>query len=111
MGIIFESLRQFWYFTGFANATWQNLVMILIGILAAVAVPRMSDTSMFNQSGFHDEVVAALRYAQKSAVSRGSPGGLTHRRRRCENASAHRKAQKARNTSRVDFHVNLTTLD
>lgn len=33
MGIIFESLRQFWYFTGFANATWQNLVMILIGIV------------------------------------------------------------------------------
>ena len=33
MGIIFESLRQFWYFTGFANASWQNLVMILIGIV------------------------------------------------------------------------------
>ncbi len=33
MGIIFESLRQFWYFTGFANATWQNLVIILIGIV------------------------------------------------------------------------------
>ena len=33
MGIIFESLKQFWYFTGFANASWQNLVMILIGIV------------------------------------------------------------------------------
>src|SRR5574344_1910170 len=33
MEIIFESLKQFWYFTGFANATWQNLVMILIGIV------------------------------------------------------------------------------
>src|SRR5574344_2594939 len=33
MEIIFESLKQFWYFTGFANATWQNLVMIVIGIV------------------------------------------------------------------------------
>ncbi|MBR6001738.1 MAG: sodium ion-translocating decarboxylase subunit beta [Bacteroidales bacterium] len=29
---IVESLQQFWQFTGFANCTWQNLVMILIGI-------------------------------------------------------------------------------
>ena len=30
---IFESLQQFWQFTGFANCTWQHLVMILIGII------------------------------------------------------------------------------
>lgn len=29
---ITESLRQFWYFTGFYNCEWPNLVMILIGI-------------------------------------------------------------------------------
>ncbi|MBO7544796.1 MAG: sodium ion-translocating decarboxylase subunit beta [Bacteroidales bacterium] len=29
---IVDSLQQFWQFTGFANCTWQNLVMILIGI-------------------------------------------------------------------------------
>ena len=29
---ILDSLQQFWQFTGFANCTWQNLVMILIGI-------------------------------------------------------------------------------
>ena len=29
---IVESLSQFWSFTGFANATWQHLVMILLGI-------------------------------------------------------------------------------
>ena len=33
MSTVIESLKQFWYFTGFANASWQNLVMILIGIL------------------------------------------------------------------------------
>jgi len=32
MSQIFESLQQFWQFTGFANCAWQNLVMILIGI-------------------------------------------------------------------------------
>ena len=29
---IVDSLQQFWQFTGFANCTWQNIVMILIGI-------------------------------------------------------------------------------
>ncbi|MCQ2159760.1 MAG: sodium ion-translocating decarboxylase subunit beta [Bacteroidales bacterium] len=29
---IFESLVQFWQYTGFANMTWQHLVMIAIGI-------------------------------------------------------------------------------
>ncbi|MBO4760720.1 MAG: sodium ion-translocating decarboxylase subunit beta [Bacteroidales bacterium] len=32
MGHIFDSLQQFWQFTGFANCQWQNLVMIAIGI-------------------------------------------------------------------------------
>ena len=30
---IFDSLSQFWQFTGFANCTWQHLAMIAIGIL------------------------------------------------------------------------------
>ena len=30
---IVDSLQQFWQFTGFANCTWQHLVMIAIGIL------------------------------------------------------------------------------
>jgi len=33
MNTIFESLKQFWTFTGFANCTWQHLVMILIGLI------------------------------------------------------------------------------
>ena len=32
MNQIFDSLQQFWQFTGFANCGWQNLVMIAIGI-------------------------------------------------------------------------------
>lgn len=30
---IFDSLTQFWQFTGFANCTWQHLAMIAIGII------------------------------------------------------------------------------
>ena len=30
---ITESLQQFWQFTGFANCTWQHLVMIAIGVI------------------------------------------------------------------------------
>ena len=30
---IIDSLQQFWRFTGFANCTWQHLVMILIGLV------------------------------------------------------------------------------
>ncbi|MBQ7518637.1 MAG: sodium ion-translocating decarboxylase subunit beta, partial [Bacteroidales bacterium] len=32
METIVENLAQFWQYTGFANATWQHLVMILIGL-------------------------------------------------------------------------------
>ena len=43
-------------------------IMILVGILAVVAIPRM-DTSAYYAAQFHDQTVAALRFAQKSAVS------------------------------------------
>ena len=33
---IVNSLQQFWQFTGFANCTWQHLVMILIGLIFIV---------------------------------------------------------------------------
>lgn len=32
MNTIIESLQQFWQFTGFANMTWQHIVMICIGL-------------------------------------------------------------------------------
>ena len=44
-------------------------VMIVLGILSAVALPRIMDNRAFIGAAFHADVVSALRYAQKSAVS------------------------------------------
>jgi len=44
------------------------MVIVIVGILAAVAIPRM-DTSVYRAAEFRDKTVAALRYAQKTATS------------------------------------------
>ena len=45
------------------------MVMVIIGILAAVAAPRFFDANVFQTRGFADEVQATLRYAQKQAIA------------------------------------------
>lgn len=45
------------------------MVMVLIGVLAAVAVPRFFGTSVFQSRGFADQLKAALSYAQKVAAA------------------------------------------
>lgn len=45
------------------------MVMVLLGILAAYAAPRIFNRSDFDARGFHDETLALLRYAQKSAIA------------------------------------------
>ena len=44
-------------------------VILVAGILAAVALPRFADRSDFQTRGFQDETRALLRYAQKSAIA------------------------------------------
>ena len=48
-------------------------VIVILGILAAFAVPRFVDNVTFEERGFYQEVVAALRYGQKIAVGSGCP--------------------------------------
>jgi MSHA pilin protein MshC len=45
------------------------IVMVVTGVLAAVAVPRMLDTDQLSARGARDFLAAAVRYAQKSAVA------------------------------------------
>lgn len=44
-------------------------VMVIIGILATVLLPKWGGGSGFDERGFRDRVVAGLRYAQKSAIA------------------------------------------
>ena len=45
------------------------MVIIMLGVLAVFAAPRMFDSSDFYARGFHDETLALLRYAQKAAIA------------------------------------------
>lgn len=44
-------------------------IMVIIGILAAIAMPRFFDRDTFDSRGFYDQVISTLRYAQKAAVA------------------------------------------
>jgi len=44
-------------------------IMIILGILAVVALPRMNSATSFRSVEFRDQVIAALRFAQKTATS------------------------------------------
>lgn len=45
------------------------VVMVILGILAVVAVPRFVGRQVFDTRGVFDEVGAALRYARQQAVA------------------------------------------
>ena len=45
------------------------VIMLITGILAVVVLPRFADQSAFESRGFHDETLAFLRYAQKTAIA------------------------------------------
>lgn len=45
------------------------MVIILLGILSVFAAPRLFNSNDFYARGFHDETLAYLRYAQKTAIA------------------------------------------
>lgn len=46
-------------------------VLVIIGALAVVAVPRFADSATYEARGFVDETAAAARYAQRLAAASG----------------------------------------
>ena len=52
-------------------------IMVVIGILAAFAIPRFMDRTGFESRGFHDQAQGIVRYAQKISIAqRQSPPKL-----------------------------------
>jgi len=45
------------------------MVIVILGVLAVFAAPRILNNSDFYARGLHDETMALLRYAQKTAVA------------------------------------------
>ncbi len=45
------------------------MVIVILGVLAVFAAPRMFDNSTFTGRGLHDESMALLRFAQKTAIA------------------------------------------
>lgn len=48
-------------------------VIVVLGILAAIAIPRLIGRSAFDERGFFDNLRSAVRFAQKVAVAQRRP--------------------------------------
>jgi MSHA pilin protein MshC len=49
------------------------VVIVVMGILAAVIAPRLDLLSGFDERGFHDQLKTSLQYARKAAVAARHP--------------------------------------
>ena len=45
------------------------MVIVILGVMTAVVAPKLMDNSDIQARGFADQVKAALRYAQKTAIA------------------------------------------
>jgi MSHA pilin protein MshC len=52
-----------------------TVVIVIVGIVAAIAVPRMVNTAGFASRAFYDSAQALVRHAQKAAIARRASGG------------------------------------
>src|SRR3970282_2479781 len=46
-------------------------VIVIVGVLAAVAIPRFFDNRVFQARGYYEDLAAGLKFAQKLAVASG----------------------------------------
>ena len=53
------------------------VVLVILGVLAAVAAPRFFDSAAFLERGYYEELAMALKYSQKLAVATGCPVRVT----------------------------------
>lgn len=44
-------------------------MMVIMGVLAAIVIPRFFERNVFDSRGFYDQVISTLRYAQKAAIA------------------------------------------
>lgn len=49
------------------------MILVIIGILAVVALPRFADRSAYSARGYSDMFLAGLQYARKIAIASGCP--------------------------------------
>lgn len=47
------------------------IVIVIIGIITAISAPRFFKIQTFEERGYYDEVMAAVRYAHKAAMASG----------------------------------------
>jgi MSHA pilin protein MshC len=50
-----------------------TVVIVIIAVLGAIAMPRFFDNRTFAERGYYEEIVAAIKFAQKAAVASGCP--------------------------------------
>lgn len=44
-------------------------VLVIMGVVAAVAAPRFFDNTVFTERGYADEIAASLRYSRRIAIA------------------------------------------
>lgn len=49
------------------------VVIVILGILGSMAMPRFFDAGVFAERRYYDELAAALQYSRKVAVASGCP--------------------------------------
>ncbi|MDH5436270.1 MAG: prepilin-type N-terminal cleavage/methylation domain-containing protein [Gammaproteobacteria bacterium] len=47
------------------------IVIVIMGIVSAVSAPKFFNMTIFEERGYYDEVISAIRYAHKTAIASG----------------------------------------